>query len=335
MNYDSQDVFQERMMNEKRRMEARLDGFMRTHANRNNRIEQPRVRTREGRRVCDICGRVGHVRQNCYVRVDQRNQYQNPRNTQPRRQIGPRIAALEADGTAEPVVAQFNQPNHQQKKQEAQPEGAYYARRSNPPIFASTEIPRISTIQAVQPINYNEARARDILKTEFSEPAPNSNRHCHSDQTYSTFHPQQSQEKATEPETYTETKPDSSEKVIVMTTSRKENLQVKNATQTVATHSDPAEEDQVRIISSDERYTIADDSLQSAPDQEPTHQRQELSSSNQETRVHSISNRNTQGSAMHKKVKPTQRSFPPNTPQRTAFVIGKINDCPTKLLIDS
>ena len=79
MNYGSQDAFQERMKNEMRRMQARLDGFMRTHANRNNRQEQPRVRTREGRPNYDISGRVGHVRQNCYIAtVDQRNQYQNP-----------------------------------------------------------------------------------------------------------------------------------------------------------------------------------------------------------------------------------------------------------------
>ena len=95
-------------MNEMRRMQARLDRFMRTHANRNNRQEQPRVRTREGRPVCDICGRVGTVRQNCYARVDQRNQYQNPQNTPPHTQTGPRIAALEAEGTPEPAVAQFN-----------------------------------------------------------------------------------------------------------------------------------------------------------------------------------------------------------------------------------
>ena len=221
------------------------------------------MRTREGRPVCDICGRVGHVRQNCYARVDQRNQYQNPRNTWPHTQTGPGIAALEADGTAEPVVAQFNQPNHQQKEKEAQPEGAYYARRSNPPIFGSTEVPRISTIQAVQPINYNsmkknEARTRDILKTEFTEPALNSKRQSHSDQTHSTFHPQHSQENATEPETYAKTKPNSSEKVIAMTTSNKENLQDINAKQTVATHSHPfaLAGDKVRIISSDERYTI-------------------------------------------------------------------------------
>ena len=173
------------------------------------------------------------------------------------------------------------------------------------------------------------------MKSEFTEPAPNSKRQSQSDQTHSTFQPQRSQEKVTEPETYKDTKPNYSEKVIVMTTSEKENLQVTNVTQTVATHSHPAAEDQVRTISSDDRYTIADDSLQSAPDQKPTHQRQELSSSNQEAKVHLKSNRNTQVSVKPKKTKPTQRSFLPNAPQRTAFVIGKINDCPTKLLIDS
>ena len=106
-NYGSQDAFQERITNEMRRIQSRIDGFMRTYANRNNRQEQPRVRTREGRPVCDICGRVGHVRQSCYPRVDQQNQYHNPQNTQPRPQSGPRIAVLEAEGTAEQIVAQF------------------------------------------------------------------------------------------------------------------------------------------------------------------------------------------------------------------------------------
>ena len=75
----------------------------------------------------------------------------------------------------------INQLNHQQGEQEAQPERVYYARQSNPLIFWSTKVPRISTIEAVQPSNYNsakrnEARARDILKSEFIEPAPNSKR---------------------------------------------------------------------------------------------------------------------------------------------------------------
>lgn len=54
------------------------------------------------------CVRVGHVRQNCYARVDQRNQYQNPRTNQPHPQSGPSIAALEAKDTSEPAVAEFN-----------------------------------------------------------------------------------------------------------------------------------------------------------------------------------------------------------------------------------
>ena len=88
-----------------------------------------------------------------------------------------------------------NQPNHQQGEHEAQPERDYFVRRSNPPCtFGSTEVPRISTIEAVQPINYssvkkNEARARDILKKEFTEPAPNSKRQSHPDQTHITVHP--------------------------------------------------------------------------------------------------------------------------------------------------
>ena len=48
MNYSGHDAFQfqERMRNEIRRMQARIDRFMKAHANRNNRQEQPRVRTR-------------------------------------------------------------------------------------------------------------------------------------------------------------------------------------------------------------------------------------------------------------------------------------------------
>ena len=273
------------------------------------------------------------MRQNCYSRVDQRNQYQNPETTQPHPQSGVRIAALEAEDAAETGAAQFNhqeaprvhsffasstqdkkitrgydsgptrklakptmtfppsnQLNQQQGEQEAQPERVYYARRSNPPTLGSTEVPRISTIQAVQPINYNsvkknEARARDILKTEFTESALNSKRQSHSDQTHSTFHPQHSQENATEPETYTKTKPNSSEKVIVMTTSHKENLQVTNATQTVAIHSDPTSEDQAHITLSEQRCPIDDEPVPSASDQKTIGQ--ELSYANTVTEVHS------------------------------------------------
>lgn len=63
-----------------------------------------------------------------------------------------------------------------------------------------------------------------------------------------------------------------------MTSGINENPQVTNTKQTVVTHSHPTAKDQVRTISSDETYTIADVSFQSAPAQQPTNQPQELSS---------------------------------------------------------
>ena len=59
-------------LEEIRNMQARMDGFMRTYAFRTTRPDQPRVRTRDGRPMCDICGRTGHVRQNCFSRNEQR-----------------------------------------------------------------------------------------------------------------------------------------------------------------------------------------------------------------------------------------------------------------------
>ena len=50
MNYSSQDAFQERMMNEMRRKQTRLDWFIRTHAIRNNRQDQQRVGSGRGAR---------------------------------------------------------------------------------------------------------------------------------------------------------------------------------------------------------------------------------------------------------------------------------------------
>ena len=85
-----------------------------------------------------------------------------------------------------------------------------------------------------------------------------------SDETSSTFHPRHSEEKAKEPETYTDTNPNTSKQVITMTSRIRENPQMTNSKQTVATHSHHSTKDQVRIISSDERYTIADASCQSS-----------------------------------------------------------------------
>ena len=51
-----------------------------------------------------------------------------------------------------------NQLAHQQDEQKAQPGKAFITRGSNPPMFGSTEVPRISTIETVQPINYNSVK---------------------------------------------------------------------------------------------------------------------------------------------------------------------------------
>ena len=61
-----------------KRMQSRIDGFKRTYASKTTKPEQQRGRTLNGRPVCDICGRVGHVRQNCFSRTDQRNQSSGP-----------------------------------------------------------------------------------------------------------------------------------------------------------------------------------------------------------------------------------------------------------------
>ena len=98
-------------MDEIRKMQSRIDGFMRTYANKNNRQEQPRVRNQEGRPICYHCGKLGHVRQNCYSRGQQYQNYK-PQVNQPHEQTTPRIAVIEAEPAEEQVLAQFD---HQQQ----------------------------------------------------------------------------------------------------------------------------------------------------------------------------------------------------------------------------
>ena len=83
---------------------------MRTYTLKTARPEQQRVWTRDGRPVCDICacGRVGHVRQNCFSRTDQRNQSSG---AQPTPQPPPRIAVIDVKPSEGPVLTQFNHPS--------------------------------------------------------------------------------------------------------------------------------------------------------------------------------------------------------------------------------
>ncbi|KAJ7391535.1 hypothetical protein OS493_017229 [Desmophyllum pertusum] len=64
-------------LEEIRRMQSRMDGFMRTYASRNSRQDQ-RVQTRDYRPICDICGKAGHVRQHCFHRIQQSPNHWQP-----------------------------------------------------------------------------------------------------------------------------------------------------------------------------------------------------------------------------------------------------------------
>lgn len=79
-------------------MPARMVWFMRTYASRTGRQDQPRVRTRDGRPMCDISGKIGHVKKNCYHRLQQNpNCFQPPtiRYINNIQEHEPRITAFE------------------------------------------------------------------------------------------------------------------------------------------------------------------------------------------------------------------------------------------------
>ncbi|KAJ7382534.1 hypothetical protein OS493_034425 [Desmophyllum pertusum] len=129
-------------LEEIRRMQSRMDGFMRTHASRNSRQDQ-RVQTREYRPICDICGKAGHVRQHCFHRFQQIPNHWQPQTDQNNREIVedlPRVAAYDHVQEA----PSRNQPSYDQTN---------LARRSRPipssSTTASTVVPTINTIDAV------------------------------------------------------------------------------------------------------------------------------------------------------------------------------------------
>ncbi|KAJ7336042.1 aspartic-type endopeptidase [Desmophyllum pertusum] len=64
-----------------RRMQSRMDGFMRTYASRNSRQDQ-RVQIRDYRPTCDSCGKAGHVIQHCFHRFQQSPNHSQPQTSQ-------------------------------------------------------------------------------------------------------------------------------------------------------------------------------------------------------------------------------------------------------------
>ncbi|KAJ7389061.1 aspartic-type endopeptidase [Desmophyllum pertusum] len=128
------------VLEEIRRMQSRMDGFMRTYASRNSHKDQ-RVQTRDYRPLSDFCGKAGHLRQHCFHRLQQSPNHWQPQTVQNNREIvedQPRVAAFEQEAPSR------NQPSYDYTN---------LARRSQPiassSTSASTEVPTINTIDAV------------------------------------------------------------------------------------------------------------------------------------------------------------------------------------------
>ena len=160
-----------RALEEIRRMQARMYGFMRTYASRSSHQHQTRDRTHKGRPICDVCGEIGHVRQQCFHRFQQNASYCQ-QQTIPNRVMTeeePRISALLRISAFEQEAPSRNQPSNDQNSQKEQTEQVYYTRRSHsiPPTPVSTKVPTISTIDAIavsSPAakNENEKRPSEI-----------------------------------------------------------------------------------------------------------------------------------------------------------------------------
>ena len=150
-----------RALEEIRRMQARMDGFMRTYASRSSRQDQPRVRTRDGRPICDICGKIGHVRQQCFHRFQQNSSYCQQQTISKRfmTEDESRISVFEQEAPSR---------NHQSSDQNKQTEQAeqveQYARRSQPILSTpvSTEVPTISSIDAISKQHAEAASAKAL-----------------------------------------------------------------------------------------------------------------------------------------------------------------------------
>ena len=124
-------------LEEIRRMQSRMDGFMRAYASRHNHQDQSRVRTRDSRHICEICGKTGHVRQQCNKRK-LRNIAETVSEDEPR------IAAYQQAPT---------QSSRKSSSHEVEAEQVHYARRSQPPpsssTHMSTQVPAINTIDSI------------------------------------------------------------------------------------------------------------------------------------------------------------------------------------------
>ena len=137
-----------RALEEIRRMQSRMDGFMRTYASKNARQDQQPARNRCSRPTCEICGKPGHATQHCFHRFQHSPsswQQQTIWDKNETLQHEPRIAAIQQG------ITSSNQSSHDQQEQREPMEPVDYVRLSQPisPTPASAHVPTINTIDAV------------------------------------------------------------------------------------------------------------------------------------------------------------------------------------------
>ena len=136
-----------RVFNEIRRLQSRMDGFMRVYATRNYQQHPSRARTHDGRPICHTCGKIGHVKAVCFQRFDTSPSYRQPQHIPSASQHQgeePHIAVYEQ----QPVSAELSPSGQSSQVTQADPT---YSTRPSQTISSSpsnAEVASISTFEA-------------------------------------------------------------------------------------------------------------------------------------------------------------------------------------------
>ena len=306
-----------RALEEIRRMQSRMDGFMRTYATGNHRHHQQQVPIHEGRPLCDICGKIGHVSQYCFHRFQQSQRYWEPRTTQNSRIIPehePIIATYEQE--ASPRI----QPSPDQSKNKEQDERVYYARRSQPipHTLVNAEIPTINTINAVTSSSPNKTKEPKKPQSEFKMPdfdtiSPS----LQAEDAFVKAHPENDkQEIVVRIKICTENSPAEVQNTAVMTKATRKNLT--NEQSTSATSFTP-----YRKTAPSARVQLRHNSTQVK------------SPSNLAETLDPLRKQARQGKGLLPTKSPRSATLSPKQEQRNAFVTAEILGYPVDLLVDS
>ncbi|KAL9953360.1 hypothetical protein ACROYT_G040768 [Oculina patagonica] len=276
-----------RALEEIRRMQARMDGFMRTYASR--------------RSICDICGKIGHVTQNCFHRFQQSPSYHQPQavytnsNTQANE---PRIAAFEQ------VVPSPNHPSSDPNTQNEQVEPVSYARRSHPisnsPV--SSEVPTISTIDTITVSSPTETNANEKQPSEIKTDLVAISKHHAKAASVKSLRTNSNQELVVRIEVCTTDRPSNMKNKTVIPTVNEENLAYEKLTSPESSNS---KLETNRAAKAKVHHDTAPQKKQARKEQDRT------------------------------STKSPNASLSYEREQRTAFVTAKIHGCPVDLLVDS